>query len=142
MYELKPLSLPLLLAVLILVPGPSAGARQGRLPPQYEWGRCLLQVEGTTYISGRCAYHIRRGGSFEAHGPRQTYAGIHYPEPALHADEVSTDWFVQVDVEGRSAQAFMNEHLSATHAHRWVGPLTRQGACWINARTRICLWRR
>jgi hypothetical protein len=131
-----------LAAALILAAGAPATARQGRLWPGFQWGRCLLEVDGRAYISGRCAYLIEAGGSFEIHGPRQIYSGIDYPRPEIYAGERSNDYFALVEIEGRSGHGHWNEDPRATHGYGDLGTLTRRGACWVNARARICLWRR
>jgi hypothetical protein len=113
-----------------------------RLPAGYAWGKCVLKVDGKTYISGRCAYSMQRGGSLEINGPHQVYAGIDYPETDMGALAQSRDYFAYVDVEGRSGDGFWNADRLATHAQAHLGTLERRGACWINERAEICLWRR
>ncbi|MEN3749651.1 hypothetical protein TPR58_20930 [Sphingomonas sp. HF-S3] len=119
-----------------------------RLPAGYKLGRCRLDIDGHPYISGRCAYEISEGGAFEFHGPRQVFSGVDYRKPEVFADEISTDYFVQVrrelldgDKRGPRWQAFWNGTKPATHAYRDLGRLTKRGACYVNARTRICLWK-
>lgn len=119
-----------------------------RLPAGHKIGRCRLEVDGRSYISGRCAYEINEGGAFEFHGPRQVFSGVDYRKPEVFADEISTDYFVQVRPEllddgkrGPGWQAFWNGTKRATHAYRDLGKLTKRGACYVNARTRICLWK-
>ena len=132
-----------LIALWSIAP-PSAEARStGRLWPGFHWGRCLLEIDHHPYIAGRCAYYIGQGGSFEIHGPRQIYSGIDYPRPEIYSGERSADYFAQVDVgaDGRG-DGLWNADIQATHAHSELGTLTRQGACWVNARVRVCLWRR
>jgi len=131
----------LALSVLAQPVGALAAPRQHRLPPDYKWGQCLLEVEGKRYISGRCAYQVSHGGSFEIQGPKQIYSGIDYPEPAVFTGERSTDYFAQVDVDPDGAEAFWNADVRATHAQAHLGPVTRRGACWVNAHARICLWK-
>jgi hypothetical protein len=124
---------------------PAADARStGRLWPGFHWGRCLLEIDHHAYVAGRCAYHVSRDGSLEMHGPRQIYSGIDYPRPEIYSGERSNDYFVQVDVsaDGRSGDGLWNADIRATHAHSELGRLTRRGACWVNARVRVCLWRR
>lgn len=119
-----------------------------RVPERYKMGRCLLVVKARTLISGRCAYQIREGGGFEMHGPRQVYAGVDYPEPEAFFMRISTDYFVQVDhelldggEEGPGWDVFWNEDKRATHAQSHLGTMVRQGACYSNAQTKICLWK-
>lgn len=112
----------------------------GRLPPDFRWGRCLLEVEGKQYIQGRCAYHIGSGGLLEIHGPQQVWSGIDYPEPEIFSSEISTDYFAQIDVQGDEAEGLWNGNPEATHAHRYLGRLTRRGACWVSSKARVCAW--
>jgi len=129
---------------------------KARLPRGFRIGRCLLQVDGRTLISGPCSYTIAahpdvamRTGDFEFHGPRQVFSGVDYPRPEIYSEEISTDYFVQVDHEltdhgsiGPGWEAHWNEDKRATHAQSQLGPVKRQGACYSNARTRICLWKK
>jgi len=127
-----------------------------RLPKGYRIGRCLFEVDGRTLISGPCSYSIAgrskvapRPGDFEINGPRQVYAGVDYPRPEVYSAQISTDYFVQVDHElldggsiGPGWEAHWNEDKAATHAQGELGPVKRKGACYSNARTRICLWKK
>lgn len=120
-----------------------------RLPEGYQIGRCRLDVRGRTYISGRCAYSISKGGAFEFHGPNQVFSGVDYRRPDIFADEISTDYFVQVDRElpdggktGPGWEASWNEDKHATHAQSYLGKVKKKGACYVNADVRICLWKR
>jgi hypothetical protein len=129
---------------------------KARLPEGYRIGRCLFQVDGRTLISGPCSYTIEgrsnvtpRPGDFEINGPRQVYADVDYPRPEIYSEHISTDYFVQVDHElldggsvGPGWEAHWNEDKAATHAQSQLGPVTRKGACYSNARTRICLWKK
>lgn len=129
---------------------------QARLLKGYKIGRCLFEVDGRTLISGPCSYSITgrshdtpRPGNFEINGPRQVYAGVDYPRPEVYSAQISTDYFVQVDHAllddgsvGAGWEAHWNENKSATHAQSQLGPVTRKGACYSNARTRICLWKK
>ena len=82
-------------------------------------------------------------------GARQVYAGIDFPASLDMADSVSTDYFVQVDHELRDDgsvdsgwEAHWNADKRANHAQASLGPVSKQGACFINASARICLWAR
>jgi len=112
-----------------------------RLPAGFHWGRCLLEIDGKKYITGRCAYEIGPGASFEFHGPHQIWAGIDY-KPEDFAGEQSNDYFASIDVEGSTADGFWNENIRATHAQAFLGTLRRRGACWVNERAKVCLWRK
>ncbi len=103
-------------------------AAEHKLPAGYKLGRCVLEVQGKTYLSGRCAYLVDRDGSFEVIDPRK-----------LWRDE---GYFAYVNLDGASAEGSWNEETLSSHADAPLGPLTRRGACWVNKRARICLWRR
>ena len=87
-------------------------------------GRCLLVVDGRTYLNGPCPVELLPGGSFMVGAGRG----------ASH--------FAQVTVEGAgSASGYWNEEPGATHAHSSLGSLRRNDACWTNERAIICAWR-
>lgn len=120
-----------------------------RVPEGYKLGRCLLEVDGKQLISGPCTYTIWEGGSFQFNGSYQVHVGIDYPDINCHPCEISTDHFVYVqnypdDVDpdsGTSWYAHWNGDKRATHAQAYLGPVTKKGACYSNARTKICLWK-
>jgi hypothetical protein len=123
--------------------GGAADARAHRLPKDFRWGRCLLVVDGKTRISGKCAYTIKKGGEFFIEGPRQIYDGIDYPTANFGAEQRSRDYWAHVyrDDDGQWA-GYGNSDIRATHGNgpTWK-PLQRQGACFVNAQARVCLWR-
>jgi hypothetical protein len=90
--------------------------------PPLKAGKCLLQVGGKTYIKGPCKYRMEGGGSFTV------------------LDKAVPDWFAMVSVNGATADGFWNEDKGANHAHTPLGSLTRKGACWQNAKAKVCLW--
>jgi hypothetical protein len=96
--------------------------------------RCLLQVDGKAYISGACTFdmvlrdseHISNPGDFTIHGPGKM---------AYHA-------YVDMNPHNPNlGEGGWNEEAGAGHMQSLLGTLKRQGACWINKRARICLWR-
>lgn len=124
-----------------------------RLPKGYKIGRCLLEVEGKTRISGPCAYIIHAGGSFLIEGPRQVFDGIDYPESQGMADMISTDWWADVFKSDGGWTGYSNEQIGSVHGQesRW-GALMRNGACYSNTgvekspdvqqHVRVCLWKK
>jgi hypothetical protein len=134
------------LAVALCSMAPSAAEARstGRLWPGFHWGRCLLEIDQHAYIAGRCAYHVEANGSLEIHGPRQIYSGIDYPRPQIYSGERSNDYFAHVDVtaDRNVAEGLWNADRHFTHAHTGLGRLSRHGSCWVNARVRVCMWRR
>lgn len=88
-------------------------------------GECLLQVDGTRYIHGRCRYTLFPDGGFDVGGGRR---GTPYA-------------IVNVDPDDGSATASWNGPERASHAHWNLGVVVRKGGCWFNKRARICAWR-
>ena len=87
-------------------------------------GKCLLVVDGKTYLHGPCPVEVERNGSFSiGTGPRASYFA-----------------YVNVD-DGSRAKGYWNETRGASHAHSDLGDLNRNGPCWSNARAIICGWR-
>ena len=80
---------------------------------------CTLIVKGKTYIEGECQFEADPDGSFRVTGK---------------------DYFAYVNmIPGtKTAEASWNADPKATHAHAPLGVLTRKGACWENATTKIC----
>jgi hypothetical protein len=94
------------------------------LPAQARPAKCLLQVNGTTYIDGPCDFDpSRKGdGSFQITGA----GGKHFA-------------YVYVEGGGK-ASAHWNGVLGENRAHDPLGTLTRDGACWVNATAKLCAW--
>lgn len=94
------------------------------LPAQARLAKCLLQVEGQTYIDGPCDFEpSRKGdGSFQITGE----SGKHFA-------------YVYVEGDGK-ASAHWNGILGENRAHDPLGMLTRDGACWSNATAKLCAW--
>jgi hypothetical protein len=121
-----------------------------RLPRGSKIGRCLFEVNGKPLISGTCVYSISKGGSFQIDGPRQIYSGIDYPECFMGAATFTTDYFVQVDwldekelddgSAGPGWEAHWNGEIGSNHAEAFLGSVKRDGACYSNSQTKICLW--
>lgn len=87
-------------------------------------GKCLLRVDGTTYINGPCNIDLMPDGSFSigADGRSPFFAYVTVLEPGL-------------------AQGDWNETPASTHAHSRLGELQRKGACWANRRATVCAWK-
>jgi hypothetical protein len=90
-------------------------------------GECLLEVDNWSYMDGRCNIVMGRGGSFSI--------GI--------GDRRRSRYFAYVDVDADEgvARGYWNGEEGASHAHYDLGTLVRQGACWVNARAKVCAWR-
>lgn len=129
------------LAVLAPIAAASpAYAKPASLPANFHWGRCLLKVDGKAYLSGRCAYSFLGGSSFIVEGPRQDFAQAESGKPM--AEMVSTDHFAQANVRGNVANGFWNKDIRDMHAQDPLGVLRRKGACWVNAKAQLCLWKK
>ena len=86
--------------------------------PEPKTGRCVVRVDRSEAGSPRCQYDMAEDGSFEL-----------WPDPP-------SNYYVMVDgVRGNSA-------FGLTNGGEKLGALKRRGACWVNKRTRICLWRK
>lgn len=87
-------------------------------------GRCLLVVDGRTYLNGSCDVSISPGGSFQV----QNRGQIRY--------------FALVNPDGPGqAIGYWNQEVGATHAHTDLGTLRRNDACWSNDKAIVCAWR-
>lgn len=89
--------------------------------------KCLLEVDGKTWISGKCEFtSIGMGagdGSFIITG--------------------KNDHFAYANQDGKVMRGSWNGELKASHAHEELGMLKRDPrdkACWVNDRARICAW--
>jgi hypothetical protein len=134
----------LAVALGLAMPSPASAAAPGRraIPAGHHWGRCLLVVRGQTRISGRCIYRIEPGGEFHIDGPRQVFDGIDYPRTYVMAEMRSTDYWANVfrDTDG-TWTGYANSDIRSVHGDAPFAPLRREGACFVNAEARICLWR-
>jgi hypothetical protein len=96
------------------------------LPARAFPGRCLLQVDRHTYLDGPCNIDLLGEGGF-----------------SIGTGEHAARYFAYVLTEpdtGRVTGAW-NGVYAGSHAHENLGELIRHGACWVNARARICAWR-
>ena len=96
--------------------------------------RCLLEIDGKTYIDGPCSFTPAAGGSFGI-GSTRTAEGRWGPIPEYYAS-------VMLERPGVATAAW-NEERFAEHAHSNLGTLRRSEtdkACWENERARICAW--
>jgi hypothetical protein len=87
--------------------------------------QCLLQVNGRTYIDRVCNGNFQKDGSF-----------------SLGTDERNSPYFAYVNSnDDGSAEGYWNGEAWSSHAHDSLGTLFRSGACWQNAKARICAWK-
>ena len=90
-------------------------------------GTCVIQVDGKTYLNGPCPITLEKGGDFVA-GSDGTKAAKYFA-------------YVSINKETGKADGFWNGPDGASHAHDPLGELTRQGACWVNQRAKVCAMR-
>jgi hypothetical protein len=90
-------------------------------------GRCLIRVDGRTFLKGACGIQIRPGGSFTV--------GV--------GEQSRSKYFAYVNIESASgvAQGYWNDRSGEDHAGADLGVLKRKGACWSNRRAKVCAWR-
>jgi hypothetical protein len=91
-------------------------------------GRCLIVVEGHTYLKGGCNITIEPGGSFKV--------GV--------GEQSRSKYFAYVTLgsEPGFARGSWNGVEADDHAHSDLGSLKRKGACWSNERAEVCAWQR
>ena len=87
---------------------------------------CLFEIDGKTLIDGACQFVAGRGGDFRIFTLKG--AGIEYA----------------VEIErGPSGEALgvWNGDAGYPRTQSQIGLLRPAGACWSNARARVCAWR-
>lgn len=87
--------------------------------------KCLLQVDGKTYLNGICNFENEGNGSF-----------------TIGTGSVNASrYFAYVLVWGNgTAHAYWNGEEAGPNAHDNLGPVKRDGACRYNSRVRVCAW--
>ncbi|MCZ0737655.1 hypothetical protein [Phreatobacter sp. AB_2022a] len=85
-------------------------------------GRCLLEINGRTYLAGAC--QIEQGSdtlrALPPNGRLPGYFGY------LVFDDAT------------QAEGYWNGEPRASRAHSRLGTMRRDGDCWVNAGARIC----
>ena len=92
-------------------------------------GTCLLDVEGSSFIDGKCGITLRPDGSFQIRSLERDTGGV----PIYFA-------YVNTFDAGKAA-GYWNGEPFAGHAHTPLGELTQEGACWVNAHAKVCAWK-
>lgn len=96
------------------------------LTAQASPAKCLIKVDGKTYLDGVCEFTPQDGGGFTigvgsaAHSKYFAYVS--------EGDNTDTSYGYWNGVEANSA------------AHDSLGLMLRDGACRYNKRARICAW--
>ena len=96
-------------------------------------------------MSGKCAYRIDKGGGFVIEGPKQVYDGIDYPKAhGSLALLMSQDYWANVfREEDGTWDGYGNEAITGVNGQGPnFGPLRQEGACFLNDRVRVCLWKK
>lgn len=86
--------------------------------------KCLLEVDGQTYIDGLCNFELLSGGTgdFRITRPDGRYFAYLYIK------------------ENGIGRGHWNGALGENRAHDPLGALRRDGACWTNTTTKLCAW--
>lgn len=83
-----------------------------------EHGQCKFTVEGKSYINGRCDFEADTDGSLRISANSR---------------------IVYVNVQGGTADASWNKNPKSQKADSPLGDVIRNGECWENSSTKICL---
>lgn len=86
-------------------------------------GKCQVVIASVNVLNGPCYFATEKGGSFAV---------------ADAADR--SGHIVRVEVNGPTAEGSWNGAQGAVYDNQPLGILTREGACWSNAESRVCLW--
>jgi len=111
----------LLIALVVLVSFGAVGSVFGQ--SRNIRGRCLLEVNGTKYISGRCKIEMDKDGSFRIY------------------DLKKVGYFAYVNMLHVGAVGYWNGIEKGSHAHDDLGELYQEGACWKNETAKVCAWK-
>lgn len=104
----------------------SSESRQTKLEPAEFVGKCLLQVNGQTYMDGECDVALERDGSF--------FMGAGH--------NVSPRYFVYINIVfPNQATGNWNGREMESHAGEPLGNLVRNGDCWQNETVKACSWK-
>jgi len=92
--------------------------------------KCILKVDGKSYINGPCKYDPVP--SWMGSGGFQITKDPWFADISIHEDEV-IGWWNGDNVRGKI--------VPGSHAHSSLGPLHREGACFVGPRARVCAYR-
>jgi hypothetical protein len=88
-------------------------------------GRCLLEVGGHVYLSGRCNIESWAGGFSIGTGESTRAKYFAY---------------VNIDPAGK-AEGYWNGPNGEDHASYELPGLDRDGGCWSNDHAKVCAWK-
>lgn len=115
---------------------------------------CVIEVHGTIYLDGPCDFHGGRNGSFELRSAGyDAYVfvadaiapKVEHREGALGGDADDAQGappprFVLGDMD-EYASGYWQRDGDATSEDNDLGAMRHDGACWVNAISRICAYR-
>src|SRR5438105_4125095 len=86
---------------------------------------CLVEVDGTVEMAGpgKCQFWSHPGGSFDL--------TVTYDVPL----------FARVEIDRRGAAIGSFGEAGPKPSRKQLGTMHRNGACWENARAKICAWK-
>ncbi|MBB4303315.1 hypothetical protein GGD81_002358 [Rhodobium orientis] len=130
-------------AGLALVAASAAGAQSSALNGN---GRCVLVVDGATYIDGSCIIDLQANGDFDFDDGRLKTECAEFD---LGPDECSmantrvmrNGTFGSLSITGPDAGIMFWNEGRYLHGQARIGNLHRRGACWQNDRARLCAYR-
>ena len=93
-------------------------------PAQSDPGRCLLQVNGRTYLDSVCNIDGNPADESFSIGTGEHSRSKYFA-------------YVNIEADG-TAQGYWNGISAESHAHKELGRLVRQGECWVNDHARVC----
>jgi len=104
-----------------------SAAAESKDRPLIQEQRCLLQVDGKTYMTGRCQYWVSKEGDVMITGRSKLY-------PRLGPFKQGNVVWADPDVE-----AAWNGPFVERHAHDSLGKVTKRGDCWVNDYAKVCV---
>ena len=103
-------------------------------------GRCLLEIDGSRLIDGPCRIELFVA---DLEG-RKTHPGLKTGTFSIETKEGASilySAFVEVTGANRAAAWWSEKSGQTPGQHDPQGVLTRDGACWVGDRVRICAWK-
>ncbi|MEO5808065.1 hypothetical protein [Devosia sp.] len=89
-----------------------------------EISRCLIAVDGATYLDGPC--NLDREDAFD------------FSIGTEGDGQKASKYFAYVQGDAQEVVGYWNGIAADSHAADALGPLQRNGDCWENARAQIC----
>lgn len=117
----------LALAATTLMTGAIDATAQGssRMIPSV----CFIEVDGRIFLQGNCDADFSSDGSFSIGTGVNRRAAKHFA-------------YVNIDPVTKKGRGSWNGEEAESHAHDDLGDMARQGGCWVNAKAKVCAWKR